>query len=207
MSDETRPNLYLITPPEVDLETFPNALQSVLDATEVACLRLSLSTQDEGLICKTGDLLREIAHARDIPLVMDSHVVLAERLGLDGVHLPDGGRGLRKLRADLGEDAIIGAHCGTSRHDGMSAGEAGADYIAFGPTTATAIGDGAFAEDELFAWWSEMIELPVVAEGALTPDRVAQLAPITDFFAIGSEIWSEPDPVLALKTLIAPLDG
>ena len=205
MADIDQPQLYLITPTEVDLNIFPNLLQSVLDVADIACLRLSLSTTDETVISRTGDRLREIAHERDISIVLDTHQLLAERLGLDGVHLRDNGRGLRKLRADMGEDAIIGAHCGTSRHHGMSAGEAGADYVAFGPVRESAIGDGEFAETELFAWWSEMIEIPVVAEGALSVEDVARLAPVTDFLAIGDEIWSQDDPVAALQTLISPL--
>ena len=134
-----------------------------------------------------------------------AHSLLVERLGLDGVHLTDGARLVRKLRKDLGPDAIIGAFCGTSKHDGMNAGEAGADYVAFGPAGPSLLGSGTQAEDELFAWWSEMVELPVVAEGALTAERVAALAPVTDFFAIGPEIWGSDDPASALQTLLAPL--
>ena len=87
----------------------------------------------------------------------------------------------------------------------MSAGEAGADYIAFGPVGDSALGDGSKAERDLFAWWSEMIELPVVAEGALDTDLIETLAPVTDFFAIGEEIWREEDASAALTLLTAPL--
>ncbi len=47
--------------------------------------------------------------------------------------------------------------------------------------------------------------MPVVAEGALTPALVADLAPVTDFFAFGEEIWQAPDPVAALKALVAAM--
>ena len=80
---------------------------------------------------------------------------------------------MRKVRKDLGPDAIIGAFCGDSRHDGMTAGELGADYVSFGPVGPTGLGDGRLAALELFQWWSEMIEVPCVAEGALTADLVA----------------------------------
>jgi thiamine-phosphate pyrophosphorylase len=126
-------------------------------------------------------------------------------LGLDGVHLTDAARSVRKTRKELGDDPIVGAFCGTSSHDGMSAGEAGADYIAFGPVGDSALGDGSKAERDLFAWWSEMIELPVVAEGALDTDLIETLAPVTDFFAIGEEIWREEDAGAALTRLTAPL--
>ena len=205
MPNADRPQLYLITPPAFELDLFPDRLAAVLDAAEIACLRLSLATRDEDRIARAADALREVAHARDVALVIDTHLRLVERHGLDGVHLPDGARNIRKARKDLGDDAIVGAFCGASRHEGMGAGEAGADYVAFGPVGDTPLGDGSHAPDDLFAWWSEMIEVPVVAEGALTVERIATLAPITDFFALGEEIWREDDAVAALKALIATL--
>ncbi len=205
MSDSERPQLYLITPPAFELDVFPDRLAAVLDQVEIACIRLALATRDEDQVARAADALRELAHKRDVALVIESHVLMVERLGLDGVHLTDGARSVRKVRKDLGDDAIVGAFCSHSRHDGMSAGEAGADYVAFGPVGATPLGDGTQADDDLFAWWSEVMAIPVVAEGALTLERVATLAPITDFFGIGEEIWREADAAAALKALIAPL--
>ena len=205
MSDMDIPQIYLVTPPNFELTGFGSQLAAVLDAYPIACLRLALASRDEDDLARAADHLREIAHARDIPLVMSEHIKLVERLGLDGVHLLDGSRSTRKTRADLGGDAIIGCFCATSRHAGMNAGEMGADYISFGPVGDTSLGDGSRAEDDLFAWWSQMIELPVVAEGALTLTYIERLAPITDFFAIGEEIWRKDDPVAALKTLLSPL--
>ncbi len=204
MTDQT-PQIYLITPPVIDLQAFPDQLARLCDAHPIACLRLALATQDEDTLLRAGDALREIAHARDIPLVIADHVLLVDRLGLDGVHLDGPASALRKLRGTMGPDAIIGAFCGTSRHDGISAGEAGADYVSFGPVGATSLGQGAQAPHDLFAWWSEMIEMPVVAEGALNRDLIAALAPVSDFFALGAEVWDTPDPVAALADLTAPL--
>ncbi len=207
MSDAEQPQIYLITPPEIELSHFPTDLARVLDATEIACIRLSLATRDEDLILRAADAVREVAHRFDVALVIDTHVVLAQRLGLDGVHLTDGARSVRMARKELGADAIVGAFCGHLRHDGMNAGEAGADYVSFGPVGETTLGDGSRAESELFEWWSEMIEIPVVAEGGLDADIIRTLSPITDFFGIGEEIWRTDDPVAALKTLTAAMAG
>ncbi|MDX5350715.1 MAG: thiamine phosphate synthase [Paracoccaceae bacterium] len=206
MAADDRPQITLITPPAFDPETFPDRIARVLDGTEIACLRLSLATKDEDILMRAADAAREAAHARDVAVVIDNHLILAERLGLDGVHLTDGSRHVRKARKDLGADAIVGAFCGTSKHDGMTAGEAGADYVAFGPIGATALGDGSQAPFDLFEWWSEVIEVPVIAEGALTAELVARFGPVTDFFAVGEEIWGAEDPLSALKALLAPLD-
>lgn len=199
------PQIYLITPPDLTVEDFPDRLARVLDGAPIACLRLSMATKDEERVARAADALREVAHARDVPLVIETHLRLVDRLGLDGVHLLDAARTVRYARKELGADAIVGAFCGNSRHEGLAAGEAGADYVAFGPVGASALGTGAQTEDDLFAWWSEVIEIPVVAEGALTRADVERLAPIADFFAFGEEIWHAPDPLAALRDLAAPL--
>ena len=205
MAEIERPQIYLITPPSFELSSFPDRLASVLDAHEIACVRLSLATTDEDRLSRAGDALREVCHARDIAIAIDTHVQMVERLGLDGVHLTDGSRSVRKARKQLGPDAIVGAYCGTSRHDGMSAGEAGSDYVSFGPVGQSALAGGEMADFETFEWWSQMIELPVVAEGGLNVDLITRLAPVTDFFGIGTEIWKSEDPAHALKALLAPL--
>jgi thiamine-phosphate pyrophosphorylase len=205
MADTERPQIYLITPPELDLDTWPDQLAAVLDGAEIACLRIALATRDEDRILRAGDAIRQVAHARDVAVVIERHILLAERLGLDGVHLTDGARSVRKVRKDM-PDAIIGAHCGTTRHEGLTAGENGADYVSFGPIGATPLGDGSRAEFDLFEWWSEIVEVPVVAEGALTAELVEKFGPVTDFFAIGEEIWSQDNPSAALKALLAPLE-
>jgi thiamine-phosphate pyrophosphorylase len=203
MAESEQPQIYLITPPEFELSQFPDQLGRVLDSTEIACVRLSMSTRDEDRLSRAADVLREVTIARDVALVVDSHILMVERLGLDGVHLTDGARSVRKARKELGDDAIVGAFCGASRHDGMSAGEAGSDYVSFGPVGQTPLFDGTVAEHELFEWWSMMIEVPVVAEGALNPELIAKISPVTDFFGIGEEIWKSDDPVAALATLQA----
>lgn len=200
-----QPQIYLITPPGFDPDGFPDRLGQVLDAVEIACVRLQMASRDEDAVRRAADALREVAHARDVALVIADHVLLAERLGLDGVHLGDAARSVRAARKTLGPEAIVGSFCGTSRHDGMTAGEAGADYVSFGPVRASGLGVGEVAGADLFRWWSEMIEMPVVAEGGLDAALVAALAPVTDFFGIGAEIWAADDPARALVELTAAL--
>ncbi|MDW3225672.1 MAG: thiamine phosphate synthase [Paracoccaceae bacterium] len=205
MDTPEQPQLYLITPSEIELSGFPDLLASVLDAQAVGCVRLNLATRDEDRVSRAADALREVTHARDIALVISDHTLLADRLGLDGVHLTDAARSVRDTRKTLGEDAIVGSFCGTSRHDGMSAGEAGADYVSFGPVQASVLGDGSFVELDLLEWWSETIEVPVVAEGALDETMMRTLAPYTDFFGIGDEIWRTYDPAASLTRLVAAM--
>jgi len=196
------PQIYLISPPSFELGRFPDQLAKVLDSVEVACVRLDMASRDEDTLSRAGDALREVCHARDVAIVISDHQILAERLGLDGVHLSDASKSVRSARKALGADAIVGSFCGASRHDGMSAGEAGADYVSFGPIGTSGLGDGAQAQLDLFQWWSEMIEVPVVAEGGLTNELIATYAAFTDFFGIGDEIWRTDDPATTLQAFV-----
>lgn len=200
--------LYLVTPPIVSLDVFGEVLAELLDAAEIACVRLALATRSEDELTRAADGLRGICHARDVPLVMAEHFRLAQRLGLDGVHLADGPRQVRAAREALGANAIVGAYARASRHDGMTAAEIGADYVSFGPVSQTSLGDGAVAPYDLFEWWSEMIETPVVAEGGFTPDLAAEIASVADFLALGEELWSHPDgPKAALMAIRERMSG
>lgn len=210
MSDTSapdRPQLYLITPADPSGDAFTDDLARMLDAVDIACLRLRMASTVEDDIARVADRLRPVAHGRDVPLVIDTHLGLVDRLGLDGVHLTDGARSVRKTRKALGMDAIVGAFCEASRHEGLTAGEAGADYIAFGPVGETTLGSGARVDRDLLAWWSEVIELPVVVEGALDADLIRNFAPVTDFFALGDEVWRSADPLATLRAFVAALDG
>lgn len=194
------PQLYLITPAGAQASALGPLLTEVMDRFPVACLRIRGGAEEDEL-GRLADLAREIAHARDVAVVIDDHLRLAQRHGLDGVHLTDGARGVRYARKELGAEAIVGAFCGASRHDGMNAGEAGADYVSFGPVGETALGRGDPAPFELFQWWSEVIEIPVVAEGALSRELIQEISAACDFVAIGPEIWGEDDPVAMLSAM------
>lgn len=205
MSHADRPQITLITPATFELDVFPDQLARVMDAVDIACLRLSLASVDADFIARAADACRVVAHARDVAIVIENHVKLVEPHGLDGVHLSDGARQVRALRKDLGADAIIGAYCAGSRHDGMAAAEAGADYVAFGPAGPSPLGRAEPVEFDTIEWWSQVIETPCITEGALTADLIARFGPVTDFFGIGPEIWGAEDAAAGLKDLLKGL--
>jgi thiamine-phosphate pyrophosphorylase len=194
------PRLYLITPPAFEPAAFAPLLAAALDAGGVACVRLDL-VGDEAAIRRAAGALRPVCVARDVALVIADHLRLVGPLGLDGVHLADGSAAaVRRAREALGPEAIVGAGAGASKHRGMTAAEAGADYVALGPVAAGALGTGEEADADLFAWWSEMIETPSVAEGGLTLDAARALAPLADFLAPREAVWDAPEgPAAAVR--------
>jgi len=199
MSDKEIPQVYLITPTNADLSFYAEKLAPILDICPVACIRLGVSSDDESIISRHADQLRDVAHARDISAVITNHYRLVNSLGLDGVHRFDAAKTIREVREELGTEAIVGSFCGNSKHKGLNAGEAGADYISFGPVDHSALTDDNIAEFETFEWWSEMVEIPVIAEGNINHDLASQLAPVIDFLALGQEIWKNDNPKIELK--------
>ena len=194
MPEQDFAQIYLATPTEFDLEAFKPRLEAVLDAVPVACVRIALATTDEAALGRAADQLRDICHAREVAIVVDEHFRMVEKHGLDGVHLVSSSRNVREARKLLGEDAIVGAYCGSSKHAGMTAAEIGVDYISFGPVgDMGGLGDGARAEPALFQWWSEMIEVPVVAEGGLDEASLRGVRDYADFVTFGQEIWQAND--------------
>ena len=112
-----QPKLYIVSPGEFEIERFSEDLKPLLDSIDISCFRLALSTQEEGTIAKTADCIRNICHSRDVAIVIEDHFLFVQKHGLDGVHLSDGARNVRKARENLGKEAIVGAFCGNSKHN------------------------------------------------------------------------------------------
>ncbi len=207
MTDEIEPaQIYLATPPAFEPAELAPQLQAVLEVAPVVCVRIAMATSDERELTRAADTLREVCHAADVAIVIDDHFRMVQPLGLDGVHLTDGSRHVRDARKELGNDAIVGAFCGASKHAGLTAAEIGTDYISFGPLAAGALGSGEVAEVELFRWWSQMIEVPLVAEGNATVEGIRGVKEYIDFLTVGEEIWSdEAGAVAAVKRIMDAL--
>ena len=124
MADETgapeAPQIYLITPPTLELSSFPKRLSEVMEAVDVACIRLALASSDEQEIARAADALREVAHAHDVALVIEAHLNMVERLGLDGVHLTDGARSVRNARKALGASGARASRRSSSTRRGRT---------------------------------------------------------------------------------------
>ncbi len=202
-----RPRLYLNTPLMFEPKPFADALARALDAGDVACVRLRLKGASADELRFAIDALFPICQSRGAALVLSDHWRLARDAGLDGVHLEEERGRVREARAHLGADAIVGVSCGASRHAGLVAGENDASYVSFGPVRAdAALGSGELAPIDLFEWWQQMIEAPVVAEGGVTIEDAERLAPFADFVAPGRSVWTdEAGPAARVKAFLDAL--
>ena len=196
--------LYLISPLDVS-GTFSERLQRALDAGKgvVTAFQFRVKGFDQHEAARLAEPLQAICAAREVAFIVNDDVALAKRLGADGVHLGQGDDDPREAREELGREAQIGVTCHDSRDLALEAGEAGADYVAFGAFFPSETKDTSHrAEIELLEWWSEMVELPSVAIGGITPANCAPLIKAgADFLAVSGAIWSG-DEVAVVKAFV-----
>ncbi|WP_445192555.1 thiamine phosphate synthase [Sphingomonas sp. Tas61C01] len=199
--------LYLVSPIDVG-GTFPDRLARALDAGPVAAFQFRVKDVDQHVAAALAEPLQAICAARDVAFIVNDDVGLAKRLGADGVHLGQDDGDPRDARAALGPTAQIGVTCHDSRHFAMEAGEAGADYVAFGsfyPTTTKATTHR--PEPSILSWWSAVFEMPCVAIGGITPANASPLiAAGADFIAVSHAVWGG-DEAAAVKAFAAILGG
>ena len=192
--------LYLISPLDVGGD-FPDRLQAALDAASVAAFQLRVKNLDEHALARAAEPLQRICADREVAFIVNDSIGLAKRLGADGVHLGQSDGDPRDAREALGPNAQIGVTCHDSRDLAMSAGEAGADYVAFGAFFPTATKEVSHRPDpSILSWWSRLFELPCVAIGGITPDNGRVLVEAgADFLAVCNAVWgSDRGPAAAV---------
>ena len=207
--DERRPpcQLYLISPPQIDA-SFADALRAALDGGAVAAFQLRLKGLDEHAIARAAEPLQRLCADRDVAFLVNDSISLAKRLGADGVHLGQGDGDPREARQILGPTAQIGVTCHDSRHLAMEAGEAGADYVAFGAFYPTTTKETTHRPDpSILSWWTTLFEIPCVAIGGITAENAAPLVKAgADFLAVSGAVWNHPQGttagVAAFSTLL-----
>ena len=201
--------LYLISPLDVGGD-FPDRLEAALSAAPVAAFQFRVKGLDQHEAARLAAPLQAICAAKDVAFIVNDHMALAKRLKADGVHLGQGDGDPKAARSLLGPGAQIGVTCHASRHLAMEAGEAGADYVAFGaffPTTTKEVEHR--ADPEILTWWQGLFELPCVAIGGITPDNAKLLVDAgADFLAVSGAVWNHPEgPAAAVKAFAAILKG
>ena len=197
---EARPpcQLYLISPPAIDA-SFAETLKSALSSGDVAAFQLRLKGLDENSIARAAEPLQQVCADHDTAFIINDSMVLAKRLGADGVHLGQGDGDPKEARRLLGRDAQIGVTCHNDRHLAMEAGEAGADYVAFGAFYPTQTKEVKYVADPaILSWWITLFGTPCVAIGGITPANARPLIEAgADFIAVSAAVWNDPEGAAA----------
>lgn len=200
--DGERCRLYLISPPELDPRNFSQNLAQALDGGDVAAVQLRIKEADDDAIRRAVNELSPVCRDRNVPLILNDRPDLAAECGCDGVHIGQQDTPYAKARDILGPESIIGVTCHDSRHLGIEAAEQGADYVAFGAFFPTKTKDAnTEAPLEILEWWSDLMLIPVVAIGGITPENCTPLIRAgADFLAVVSAVWDHPEgPAAGVK--------
>ncbi len=187
--------LYLISPPALDPAAFADTLAGALDAGNVGAVQLRLKDADDDAIRSAAEALAPPCRERDVPLIMNDRPDLAFETGCDGVHVGRQDAPYTEARRIVGPEAIVGVTCHASRHLAMEAGEQGADYVAFGAFFPTATKNAkTTAGTDILEWWSELMVIPAVAIGGITPENCPPLVRAgANFVAVVSAVWDHPE--------------
>jgi thiamine-phosphate pyrophosphorylase len=201
--------LYLVSPGDVG-GSFADGLRATLDGGSVAAFQFRVKDVNEHEAARLAEPLQRICADREVAFIVNDSMALAKRLGADGVHLGQEDGDPREARQLLGASAQIGVTCHDSRHLAMEAGEAGADYVAFGsffPTNTKEVRH--HPEPSILSWWSALFELPSVAIGGIRPDNARPLIEAgADFLAVCSAVWQhEQGPAAAVAAFETLREG
>ena len=192
--------LYLISPQDVG-GSFPGRLEAALEPGLAAAFQLRVKDANEDELARLAEPLQRICDDSGVAFIVNDSMKLARRIGADGVHLGQGDGDVREARALLGPSAQIGKTCHDSRHLAMEAGEAGADYVAFGAFYPTTTKPSDYRPDSsILTWWSTLFEIPCVAIGGINPDNGSKLVEAgADFLAVCQAVWGKDDPAGAVR--------
>jgi thiamine-phosphate pyrophosphorylase len=198
--------LYLISPRDVG-GRFPDRLKAACEQGIATAFQLRVKDVDEHELARLAEPLQRICADAGVAFIVNDSMALAKRLGADGVHLGQSDGDIREARALLGPSAQIGRTCHDSRHLAMEAGEAGADYVAFGAFYETTTKPSNYRPaPSILSWWSAVFEIPCVAIGGITPDNAAPLVKAgADFIAVCQAVWGKDDPAAAVQAFEAVL--
>lgn len=189
--------LYLLTPPQLDADTFADDLSRAIAAKPeiVGAVQLRLKDVSDDDFRRAAEALSPVCHNFDIPLIVNDRPDIARDTGADGVHVGQQDASYDEARTLLGPDAIIGVTCHASRDLAIEAGDAGADYVAFGAFFPSQSKEARHhATPDILEFWSEMTVIPCVAIGGITAENCRPLVDAgANYLAVIGSIWNHPD--------------
>jgi thiamine-phosphate pyrophosphorylase len=200
--------LYLVTPRDPDVATFPALLEETLAAGEVASLLIALETGSGHLRQRLAEILIPIAQKHGVAVLVRNDTRAAGRTSADGVHVDTGRTDLDAALKSFHPAKIVGCGGVANRHEAMEAGETEVDYVFFGDVDRPEEAAAERRSLELAEWWVPLFEPPIVVMAGNDLASIdAVVATGAEFVALRDAIWSHPDgPAAALRAALARLE-
>jgi len=156
---------------------------------------LSLLDKKNRIVLKVGKELRKVTKEANVLFIIDDNIDLANTLDADGVHLGQEDLPIKKGRAILGSEKIIGCSTHTISQAKKAVSE-GADYISVGPIFKTPIkADYKAVGLKFFKRVRQETELPVFGIGGIGLNNVKEVIKSgADRVAVVRAIVNATDP-------------
>lgn len=139
------------------------------------------------------DIIRamaELTKSQGVIFVVGNDVDLAKSVVADGVLLFDA-NDIPHARDVMGDDAIVGLRCGTSRRMAAAALESGADYVSFYDDA------GGYIDPSIIQWWRLKTDNPCLVEGRTTANDCGfYVESGVDFIDASHYVFGHPDGVM-----------
>lgn len=202
--------LYLISPPEFEIEDFIPKLQAAFKGGDIPVFQLRLKNTPRERIIEAAKKIIPICRENDALFIINDDLEIALETGADGVHFgqedfEENKISIKDIKKKHGDGFLVGISCHDSKELAFKAGEAGADYVSFGAffNTKTKENPKGKPSLELLNWWSVYTNVPVVAIGGINTWNIKDIAKNgADFAAVISSVWDhEKGPEYAVKEL------
>ena len=206
----SKPLIYLISPPKIDIKTFPGTLSKVLDTRMVNIFQLRLKNYKDLDLIKITSLLYKICKKKNVPFILNDRVDIAKKLNVDGVHIGKEDGSIKSARNILGNLKIIGSSCYNNRNLSIKSQNLGANYVAFGAFFKTYTKEN--TNKIVLSGLKNIrknIDIPIVGIGGLNKYNIKKLIFLKpNFLAFCSSIWNtQKRPQIEIKSIKNVLDN
>ncbi len=196
--------LYLVTPDWDDTDQLVAASEQAI-AGGASLLQYRHKTASDTLRTEQAVALLALCRRSNVPLIINDHVDLCERLDADGVHVGGTDASVAEVRARLGKGRVVGASCYGDLQLARDAAAAGASYIAFGGFYPSRVKQYAVTTPpDIITHALSEIAVPVCVIGGMTVDNSRPLVKLgAHMVAAISSVYSVDDHRLAAMQFAA----
>ena len=193
--------LYAVTPDEPDIGSLTRKVRKAL-AGGARILQYRNKSANAAVRREQGTALLALCREARVPFVINDDLDLARAIGADGLHLGRGDVSIAAARAQLGEDKLLGVSCYDRLELALAAGEAGADYVAFGSAFPSSTKPEATrAPLSLYREARARLDFPIVAIGGITTENAHNVIEAgADAVAVISALFDSPDIEAAARS-------
>ena len=167
--------LYLVSPDWDDTDKLVAATEQAI-AGGASLLQYRHKTASAELRTEQASALLTLCRRLKVPLIINDHLDLCERIDADGVHVGGTDASVAEVRTKLGKAKIVGASCYGDLQLARDAAAAGASYVAFGGFYPSRVKkyEVTTSPDIITRALSD-IDLPLCVIGGMTPQNARPL--------------------------------